>query len=221
MKIQINHVTKHFGSLTVLSDISLEVRQGDFLTVTGPGGCGKSTLLDLITGLLVPDGGEILIDGSPVRGPGLAPGVVFQQHALFPWRTALANVEFGLEPRDLRPRERAELARHYLDLVGMGAAGERYPHELSGGARRRIAIARSLAFDPGVLVVDEPFATLDSRTRQALREEMASIWERTGLTVVFATRSLDEAAYLGSRVAIMTSSPGRVVSVSERAVSLA
>ncbi|MFI6540763.1 ABC transporter ATP-binding protein [Nonomuraea sp. NPDC050547] len=213
MKIQINHVTKHFGSLTVLSDITFDVRQGEFLTIAGPGGCGKSTLLDLIGGLLKPSAGEILLDGAPPAGTGFDRGVVLQQHALFPWRTALGNVEFGLEATAVPRGERAGLARHCLGLVGLGALGDRYPHELTAGTRQRVAIARSLAYDPDVLLMDEPFAALDTRTRSSLREDLLSVWEKTGKTMVLATRSLDEAAYLGRRVAILTSSPGRVLSL--------
>ncbi|MFI6298264.1 ABC transporter ATP-binding protein [Nonomuraea sp. NPDC050790] len=215
MKIQINHVTKHFGSLTVLSDITLGVRQGEFLTIAGPGASGKSTLLDLVSGLLRPSTGEILLDGVPLSGPAFEHGVLLQQHALFPWRTAPANVEFGLEARAVPRGERAGLARHYLGLVGLGALDGRYPHELTAGTRLRVAIARSLAYEPDVLLMDEPFAAFDGRTRAALRENLLSVWEKTGKTIVLATRSLDEAAYLGRRVAILTSSPGRVLSLRE------
>lgn len=210
MKIQIRHVTKEFGTFTALSEVSLDIRQGEFLTLVGPSGCGKSTLLDLLTGLVRPTSGEILIDGVPVEGPGLDRGIVFQQYALFPWRTALANVEFGLEAKAVPRRERASLARHYLELVGLSAFDGRYPHELSGGMRQRVAIARSLAYDPDVLLMDEPFAALDAQTRESLQEELLGIWEKTGKTIVFITHGIDEAVYLGQRVAVMSSSPGRI-----------
>ncbi|MEU1734924.1 ABC transporter ATP-binding protein [Streptosporangium sp. NPDC020145] len=216
MKLQIQGVGKEFAvrgadrPFTALDDVDLDVREGEFLTLVGPSGCGKSTLLDLLAGLAVPSRGRILLDGTPVEGPGLDRGVVFQQYALFPWRTALSNVEFGLEAKAVPKRERAERARAHLELVGLRGFEERYPHELSGGMRQRVAIARSLAFDPEVLLMDEPFAALDAQTRESLQEELLRIWQRTGKTVVFITHGIDEAVYLGQRVAVMTSRPGRI-----------
>ncbi|WP_336204171.1 ABC transporter ATP-binding protein [Nonomuraea sp. LPB2021202275-12-8] len=221
VKIDIRNVRKEFRirdtrePFTALAGTDLDVREGEFLTLVGPSGCGKSTLLDLIGGLTEPSGGEILIDGMPVSGPGLDRGVVFQQYALFPWRTARANVEFGLEAKGVPRAERAERARHHLDLVGLGGFEERYPHELSGGMRQRVAIARSLAFDPDVLLMDEPFAALDAQPRESLQEELLRIWEKTGKTVVFITHGIDEAVYLGQRVAVMTSRPGRIKEIVE------
>jgi NitT/TauT family transport system ATP-binding protein len=221
MKIELLDVTKEFPvrdsgvPFTALSGVSLSVASGEFLTLVGPSGCGKSTLLDLLTGLATPTRGEIKLDGVPVTGPGLDRGIVFQQYALFPWRTALANVEFGLEAKSVPRRERRELAGHYLDLVGLTGFAERYPHELSGGMRQRVAIARSLAYDPAVLLMDEPFAALDAQTRESLQEELLRIWEATGKTVVFITHGIDEAVYLGQRVAVMTSAPGRIREVVE------
>ncbi|MEV6522905.1 ABC transporter ATP-binding protein [Longispora sp. NPDC051575] len=210
MKIQLLDVTKTFGDFTALSDISLDIRAGEFVALVGPSGCGKSTLLDLLGGLSRPTGGQILIDGNPVTGPGLDRGVVFQQYALLPWRTALGNIEFGLEAKGIGRRERAERSRHFLDLVGLDGFGDRYPHELSGGMKQRVAIARSLAFDPEVLLMDEPFAALDAQTRESLQDELLRIWERTGKTIVFITHGIEEAVYLGQRVAVMTSRPGRI-----------
>src|SRR5690606_18885295 len=174
MKISLRGVRKTFAvrgrdePFTALDGVDLDVREGEFLTLVGPSGCGKSTLLDLIAGLVPPTAGEMLIDGAPVTGPGLDRGVVFQQYALFPWRTALANITFGLEAKaTMTKAERTELARHYLELVGLRGFEDRYPHELSGGMRQRVAIARSLAYDPDVLLMDEPFAALDSQTRES------------------------------------------------------
>ncbi|WP_327106507.1 ABC transporter ATP-binding protein [Nonomuraea glycinis] len=221
MKIELLDVTKEFPvrdsgtPFTALSGVSLSVAGGEFLTLVGPSGCGKSTLLDLLTGLSTPTRGEIRLDGVPVTGPGLDRGIVFQQYALFPWRTALANVEFGLEAKAVPRRERRELAGHYLDLVGLTGFAERYPHELSGGMRQRVAIARSLAYDPAVLLMDEPFAALDAQTRESLQEELLRIWQATGKTVVFITHGIDEAVYLGQRVAVMTPAPGRIREVVE------
>ncbi|WP_329046667.1 ABC transporter ATP-binding protein [Amycolatopsis sp. NBC_01488] len=211
--ISIRSVTKTFGALTALDDVSLDVADGTFLSLVGPSGSGKSTLLDLLGGLTTPTSGEVLIDGEPVRGPGLDRGVVFQQYALFPWRTARANVEFGLEGGSLGKRQRAERAREYLSLVGLSGFEDRYPHELSGGMKQRVAIARSLAYDPAVLLMDEPFAALDAQTREQLQDELLRIWRRTGKTIVFITHGIDEAVYLGQRVAVLTSRPGRLKAV--------
>jgi NitT/TauT family transport system ATP-binding protein len=167
-------------------------------------------LLDLLGGLAVPTSGRILLDGRPITGPARDRGIVFQQYALFPWRTAVQNVEFGLDIAGLKSRERRDRARHYLDLVGLAAFADRYPHELSGGMKQRVAIARSLAYDPEVLLMDEPFAALDAQTRETLQGELLRIWRTTGKTIVFITHGIDEAVVLGQRVAIMTSRPGRI-----------
>ncbi|MBO0877887.1 MAG: ABC transporter ATP-binding protein, partial [Pseudonocardia sp.] len=191
----------------------LDVAAGEFVVIVGPSGCGKSTLLDLLAGLSAPSGGRILLDGEPVTGAGLDRGIVFQQYALLPWRTAQGNVEFGLEATGARRQERAQRAREYLELVGLAGFADRHPHELSGGMKQRVAIARSLAYDPEVLLMDEPFAALDAQTRESLQDELLRIWQRTHKTVVFITHSIDEAVYLGQRVAVLTSRPGRVKSV--------
>ena len=216
-KIRFEAVHKVFRArgttVTALDGIDLDVRDGEFLVVVGPSGCGKSTLLDLVGGLATPTSGRILVDGREITGPGLDRGVVFQQYALLPWRTAQGNVEFGLEAKNVPRRERAARAREYLDLVGLSSFHDRYPHELSGGMKQRVAIARSLAFDPQVLLMDEPFAALDAQTREGLQDELLRIWERTGKTVVFITHGIEEAVYLGQRVAVMTSRPGRIKQV--------
>jgi NitT/TauT family transport system ATP-binding protein len=217
--IRFENVSKEFpvrGQSTVftaLDDVNLEIAGGEFLALVGPSGCGKSTLLDLLGGLTEPTAGRILVDGVPVTGPGLDRGIVFQQYALFPWRTALGNVEFGLEAKGVSKRERSEKARDYLHLVGLEGFEGRYPHELSGGMKQRVALARSLAFDPQVLLMDEPFAALDAQTREALQNELLRIWASTGKTVLFITHGIDEAVYLGQRVAVMTSRPGRIKEV--------
>jgi NitT/TauT family transport system ATP-binding protein len=196
-----------------LDNINLEIRAGEFFVIVGPSGCGKSTLLDLIGGLTQPTSGRILISGKPIDGPALDRGLVFQQYALFPWRTAQKNVEFGLEAKGVPARERAEVARRFLELVGLAEFADRYPHELSGGMKQRVAIARSLAYEPDVLLMDEPFAALDAQTRENLQGELIRIWERSGKTIVFITHGIDEAVYLGQRVAVMTSRPGRIKQV--------
>ena len=218
-KLRIDHVTKQFpvrgtnDTFTALDDIDIDLADGEFLVLVGPSGCGKSTLLDLLGGLSTPTSGRILLDGRPVTGPGLDRGIVFQQYALLPWRTARSNIEFGLEAKGLSKHERRELAAHYLDLVGLHGFGDRYPHELSGGMKQRVAIARSLAFDPEVLLMDEPFAALDAQTRESLQDELLRIWRETGKTVLFITHGIDEAVYLGQRVAVLTSRPGRIKTI--------
>ncbi|MEU6585561.1 ABC transporter ATP-binding protein [Nocardia sp. NPDC046763] len=219
VKLALTGVRKEFRvrgeqeSFTALADISVDVRDGEFLVLVGPSGSGKSTLLDLLGGLGKPTSGQILLDGVPVTGPGLDRGIVFQQYALLPWRTARANIEFGLEAKGIRRRERRETSEHYLELVGLAGFGNRYPHELSGGMKQRVAIARSLAFDPEVLLMDEPFAALDAQTRESLQDELLRIWRATGKTVLFITHGIDEAVYLGQRVAVLTSRPGRIKAV--------
>ncbi|WP_182086278.1 ABC transporter ATP-binding protein [Aureimonas sp. ME7] len=198
---------------TALDGIDLDVKAGEFFVLVGPSGSGKSTLLDLAAGLTRPSSGRILIDGAPVTGPALDRGIVFQQYALFPWKTALENVEFGLEAKGVPRRQRAGIAREFLDLVGLTSFEDRHPHELSGGMKQRVAIARALAYDPGVLLMDEPFAALDAQTRETLQDELLRIWERSGKTVVFITHGIDEAVYLGQRVAVLTSRPGRLKAV--------
>lgn len=218
-KLRIHHVTKTFPvrgtreQFTALDDISLDLTDGEFLVLVGPSGCGKSTLLDLLGGLSTPTSGQILLDGRPIEGPGLDRGIVFQQYALLPWRTARANIEFGLEAKGLPKRTRRDRAEHYLDLVGLHGFGDRYPHELSGGMKQRVAIARSLAFDPEVLLMDEPFAALDAQTRESLQDELVRIWKETGKTILFITHGIDEAVYLGQRVAVLSPRPGRIKTV--------
>ncbi|MET9492476.1 ABC transporter ATP-binding protein [Nocardia sp. NPDC006630] len=219
VKLALSGVRKEFpirgerASFTAIEDITVDVREGEFLVLVGPSGSGKSTLLDLLGGLTKPTTGQILLDGAPITGPGLDRGIVFQQYALLPWRTARTNIEFGLEAKKIRKRERQQIAEHYLELVGLAGFGDRYPHELSGGMKQRVAIARSLAFDPEVLLMDEPFAALDAQTRESLQDELLRIWRATGKTILFITHGIDEAVYLGQRVAVLTSRPGRVKAV--------
>jgi NitT/TauT family transport system ATP-binding protein len=219
-KIRFEQVRKEFAvrggprgtapRFVALDNVTLDVRSGEFLTLVGPSGCGKSTLIDLAGGLTAPDGGRILLDGRPIHRPGRDRGVVFQQYALFPWRTAAQNIEFALEVAGIGRRERRDKARHHLDLVGLLAFADRYPHELSGGMKQRVAIARSLAYDPQVLLMDEPFAALDAQTRETLQIELLRIWRGTGKTIIFITHGIDEAIVLGQRIAVMTARPGRI-----------
>ncbi|MDR1082567.1 MAG: ABC transporter ATP-binding protein [Coriobacteriales bacterium] len=195
-------------AFVAIEDFSLNVREGEFLSVVGPSGCGKSTLLDLLAGLESPSGGTIYLDGNPLVGPDQRVGIVLQGYALFPWRTVRKNIEFGLEIKEVEKKERQRISQHYVELVGLGGFEERYPHELSGGMRQRVAIARALAYDPEVLLMDEPFAAVDAQTRETLQEELLGIWERTRKTVVFITHSIDEAIFLSDRIAVMSSCPG-------------
>jgi NitT/TauT family transport system ATP-binding protein len=222
-KIEFKSVSKAFkkrggakgAQVTAVDDLNLGIRSGEFLCVLGPSGCGKSTMLDMLAGLSEPTSGAILLDGAPIRGPGLSRAVVFQQYALFPWRTALENVEFGLECKGTPATERRRIAREHLGLVGLSRFEKHYPHELSGGMKQRVAIARSLAYDPEVLLMDEPFAALDAQTREALQGELRRIWRDSGKTIVFITHSIDESIFLGERVVVMTSRPGRIKAVVE------
>ncbi|MDR1109302.1 MAG: ABC transporter ATP-binding protein [Deltaproteobacteria bacterium] len=196
-----------------LDDFSLAVRAGEFVSIVGPSGCGKSTLLDIIAGLSRAARGSILIDGRPVSGPDLDRGIVMQGYALFPWRTVRRNVEFGLEIKGLSAAERRETGARYIDLVGLSGFEDRYPYELSGGMKQRVAIARALAYDPTVLLMDEPFAAVDAQTRETLQDELMRIWEKTDKTIIFVTHSIDEAILLADRVVVMTPNPGRIKSI--------
>jgi NitT/TauT family transport system ATP-binding protein len=201
------------GGIRALEGIDLDIAAGEFVCVLGASGCGKSTLLLIIAGLIEPTSGEIRLDGALVRGPSRERGVVFQEYALLPWKTVRANVELG--PR-LQGRSRAEarlIAERYLDMVGLGAFSRSYPHQLSGGMRQRAAVARTLAAEPSVLLMDEPFAAVDAQTRSVLQEELVRIWQQTGRTIVFVTHSVEEAALLADRVIVLSTSPGRVKAV--------
>lgn len=202
---------KQTHEFVALDDLHLTVEAGEFVTIVGPSGCGKSTVLDLVSGLTRPSSGQVVVDGKLVTEPGLDRGVVFQQYTLLPWRTALGNVEFALEAKGgLGKAERTAVAREFLELVGLSDFENRYPHELSGGMKQRVAIARSLSYQPEVLLMDEPFGALDAQTRERLQEELVQIWKRTGTTIVFITHDIDEAVYLGQRVAVMSARPGRI-----------
>jgi NitT/TauT family transport system ATP-binding protein len=194
----------------VLKEITLTVNSGEFLVLVGPSGCGKSTLLNIIAGLDTPSEGTVRLDGNLVIGPGPERSLVFQDGALFPWLTALGNVEFGLRQAGLKGSERGEKARRYLSLVGLERFSDYEIHRLSGGMRQRVAIARSLALEPHVLLMDEPFSALDALTREDLYGEMQTVSENVRTTVVFVTHNVREAATLGDRVILMAPNPGRI-----------
>lgn len=194
-----------------LKDVSLTVDRGEILCLAGPSGCGKSTLLDMIAGLSVPTAGRISLSGQDITGcPGMDRSIVMQGYALFPWLNVRENVEFGLRIQGIKREKRKEAALRYLSLVGLSGFERRYPHELSGGMKQRTAIARALVCEPDILLMDEPFAAVDAQTRESLQNELLGIWQKTQKTIVFVTHSIEEAVYLGSRVAVMTPSPGTV-----------
>lgn len=215
---QIFHVRgehdRRLREFVALDGLNLTIEPGELLTIVGPSGCGKSTVLDLVSGLTSPTSGQVLAGGQVITEPGPDRSVVFQQYTLLPWRTALGNVEFALEAvGGLSRRDRNARAREVLDLVGLGEFAGRYPHELSGGMKQRVAIARSLSYQPDVLLMDEPFGALDAQTRERLQEELVQIWRATGTTIVFITHDIEEAVFLGQRVAVMSNRPGRITSL--------
>ena len=195
--------------VNAVRDVSLEVPEGEFVSIVGPSGCGKTTILNMIAGFLDHTGGDILLDGQPVQGPGRERGVVFQSFALFPWKTVLENVAFGPKMRGVARPERERIAREFLDLAGLGAAAGRYPNELSGGMQQRVGVARALANQPDVLLMDEPFASVDAQTRMTLQEELTRIWQERRPTVLFITHDVPEAVFLANRVVVL--SKGRVL----------
>ena len=202
------------GSVTsALVDINLRIEEGEFVCLLGPSGCGKSTLLKIIAGLIPATSGRITINGRPVSGPGPERAVVFQDYALFPWMTVRDNVEFGLEARRLPVAERREVSSRLLKVVGLSDFAERFPHQLSGGMKQRVSIARALSFDPALLLMDEPFGALDEMTRERLNMELLQIWAGSGSTVVFVTHSIAEAVFLSTRVVVMSPRPGRISDV--------
>jgi NitT/TauT family transport system ATP-binding protein len=212
--IQARDITLIFKSkdrepVTALSDFNLQVGKGEFVSIVGPSGCGKSTFLNLLLGLIRPDSGEMTLDGRLIAGPGQDRAMVFQEFGLLPWRTVRANVELGLELKRISPSERAQRATELIKLVGLKDFERHYPHELSGGMKQRVGLARALATEPEVLLMDEPFAALDAQTRDLMQTELLQIWERTKKTVLFVTHSIEEAAYLSDRVIVMTARPGR------------
>src|ERR1700722_19433282 len=197
-----------------LRGVSFAMEASEFLCVVGPSGCGKSTLLNIIAGFLTPTEGEIRIGGAPVNGHGMDRGVVFQDFAqLFPWRTALGNVAFGLEMKGVPKKEREEIARKQLALVKLEKFTDSYPHHLSGGMQQRVAIARALAYNPAVLLMDEPFAALDALTRDDMQRLLADVWRETRKTVIYVTHNVAEAVYLADRVVVMSPHPGTVQAV--------
>jgi NitT/TauT family transport system ATP-binding protein len=219
IKLEAQNIWKLFSrrgeSVEALHDVSIQVGAGEFVSIVGASGCGKTTLLRIVDGLVAPTRGAIRVNGQPVSGPGPDRGFVFQQDALFPWRTVLDNVVFGLEVQGRAKRETRERANGFLQLVGLTGFEHLFPHELSGGMRQRANLARALTIDPDVLLMDEPFASLDAQTREIMQSELLRIWRSNKKTVLFVTHQIDEAVYLSDRVVVMTSRPGRVKSILE------
>ncbi len=214
-QIEVRQVTHEYdagnGRVTALHEVSFAVAASEFVCVLGRSGCGKTTLLNLLAGFLHPTRGEILVGGRAVTGKGGDRGVVFQDFAqLFPWRTARRNVEFGLEMRHLPAVERREIAGRYLRLVKLEAFADAYPHQLSGGMQQRVAIARALAYNPSVLLMDEPFAALDAMTREEMQRLLVEVWQETRKTVVYVTHNVAEAVYLADRIVVLSPHPGTV-----------
>ena len=198
------------SSVIALDGIDIDIYEGEFLCIVGPSGCGKTTLLKIIAGLEKPTSGEVLLRQKPIKGPGPDRVMVFQEYTLFPWRTVLGNVIFGLELKSM-PKEKAmEEAMKYIKLVGLEGFENMYPHELSGGMRQRVALARALACNPDILLMDEPLSALDAQTRNYMQEELIEIWNKTHKTIIFVTHNVEEAIYLGDRIVVLTSRPAKV-----------
>jgi NitT/TauT family transport system ATP-binding protein len=212
--IQLRSVSLVYNSrdtqLVALNNVSTNVESGEFVCLVGPSGCGKSTTLNIVAGFLKPTRGQVMVDGKVVHGHGMDRGVVFQEYALFPWRTAVQNVEFGLEMKNVPARERREAAMNHLRMVKLERFANTYPHHLSGGMKQRVAIARALAYDPKVLLLDEPFGALDALTREELQALVVDLWQQTGKTVLYVTHNLAEAVYLSDRTIVLTPQPGTI-----------
>jgi NitT/TauT family transport system ATP-binding protein len=207
--------TRRGHEIEALHEVSVQVEASRFVSIVGASGCGKTTLLRIVDGLITPTRGEILVNGQPVVGPGTDRAFVFQQDALFPWRTVMDNVIFGLEVQGKNKRESTERAQDFIQLVGLSGFEHHFPHELSGGMRQRANLARALTVDPDVLLMDEPFAALDAQTREIMQSELLRIWRSNRKTVLFITHQIDEAVYLSDKVIVMTARPGRIKAILE------
>jgi len=219
--VEVRGVNKSFprhqggGELQVLNDVSFSLDAGTFICLVGPSGCGKSTLLRIIDGLIPPDSGEVLIGGEKVREPSLDRGFVFQQFNLLPWRTVLGNVEFGLENLGVKKQERRRRAHEVIKLVDLEGFETYYPSQLSGGMQQRVGLARAIAVEPTILLMDEPFGSVDDQTRMLLQDELLKIWEQAQKTVIFVTHDIEEALYLGDKIVVMRARPSRITRILE------
>jgi NitT/TauT family transport system ATP-binding protein len=212
-KLELKSLSFAYADLTALDRVSFDVHEGEFVSIVGPSGCGKSTLLNVIDGLVPADGGRIVLDGHDVNMPGRDRAMVFQESSLLPWRTALGNITFGLECHNVGKQEAHAKARELISLVGLNGFAHAYPYQLSGGMQQRVNLARALAVNPEILLMDEPFAALDAQTRELMQAELLNIWKRTGKTILFVTHQIDEAIYLSDRVVVLTGRPGRVADI--------
>lgn len=204
---------KDDGELVAIEDFNLDIMDGEFVCVLGPSGCGKTTLLRIIAGLEEPTSGKILLKNKEIAGPGSDRGMVFQEFGLFPWRSVRKNIEFGLEIRKIPKEERKAISDRYIDLVGLKGFETSHPNELSGGMKQRVGIARALANDPAILLMDEPFGALDAQARNLMQKELLRIWSEMRKTVVFITHSVDEAVFVADRVVVMSARPGKIKSI--------
>ena len=205
--------SQHGQTVQAIHGVTLDVRSGEFVSVIGPSGCGKSTLLNLVAGFVAPTEGSVTLDGKTITGPGADRGVVFQQYSLFPWKSVLANVEFGLKLQGVDKRTRQERARHLLKLAGLDEFEKFYPAQLSGGMKQRVGIIRALAANPRILLMDEPFGALDTQTRAIMQQILTELWQTLGISVLFITHDIDEAIFLSDRIYVMTARPGTVKAV--------
>ena len=217
-KLQVKNISKHFlndsGEKTaVLEDVSFDIKDGEFACIVGPSGCGKTTILRIVAGLEPEYEGAVIIDDEKTTGPNPQKGMVFQEFALFPWRTVRRNIEFGMEFQNLPPAKRKAVAERYLKMVNLEGWGNKFPYELSGGMKQRVAIARALANDPKILLMDEPFGALDAQTRNVLQKELLQLWEETGMTIVFVSHNIDEAIYLSQKVIVLSARPANIKSI--------
>lgn len=209
-RLVLESVTKKFNSFMALENVSFEVADGEFVCLLGPSGCGKTTVLRLAAGLEAPIGGSLFLDGKKIEGVNKECGFVFQEYALFPWRTVKENIEFGPQAKGLDKNECERISKHYIDLVGLNGFENHYPKELSGGMKQRVGIARAYANSPKLLLMDEPFGALDAQTRNLMQGELLRIWEKEHISVLFVTHSVDEAVFLGDKVVVMSARPGTI-----------
>lgn len=209
--IKIRNLSKTFGNkLTVLQNINIDIGEGELISLFGPTGCGKTTLLKIIAGLMEPTSGNVFLFDSKITGPSKDMSIIFQQASLFPWRTVFENIRFGLEIMQVSKDGQDDITEKYLKMVNLERFRDYFPKQLSGGMKQKTALARALAIDPKVLLFDEPFSSLDSQTRRYLQDEVLKIWYKTNKTIIFVTHDIDEAIYMGQRIALMTKYPGRI-----------
>lgn len=210
-KIMVTDVSKSFAGMAALDTVSLEVKAGEFLSIVGPSGCGKSTLLYIVGGFVAPTSGTVQADGRVVTRPGVDRGVVFQEYALFPWLSVAENIAYPLKRLNVPPSEQRAIVGRYLELMGLTQFSNAFPRTLSGGMKQRVALARTFAYEPEILLLDEPFGALDSQTREIMQDELLRLWNSSGKTVIMVTHDVDEAVYLSTRICVMSQRPGRFV----------